>query len=96
MKLELQCMLEKHDIKVDKEAGLPSAGEGGYYGLESCQKKSKEKLKYENRRMAKNHVLNIEVDLNCETWLREMGKISKNSSLIKNHFKHMVLPEDKD
>lgn len=26
MKLELQCMLEKHDIKVDKEAGLRLQG----------------------------------------------------------------------
>lgn len=46
--------------------------------------------------MAKNHALTIEVDLNCEAWLREMGKKSKNISLIKTRLKHVVPPKDKD
>lgn len=88
MKCNLQCMLARDNIKVDKEAGLhPQRKE--VIMEQEVTKKSKEKLQYESRRMAK-------IDLDCEAQLTEMGKKSENSFSVKNHLKHVVPTEDKD
>lgn len=95
MKLELQFMLERDDIKVNKEAGLHLQRKE-IIMEQKLAKKSKEKLQYESRRMAKNHALTTEIDLNCEAYFREMGKKSENISSVKNHLKHVVPTENKD
>lgn len=95
MKLELQCMLERDDIKVDKETSLHMQRKEVIME-QKVAKKSKEKLQCESRRMAKNHALTTEIDLNREAQLREMGKRSENSSSVRNHLKHVVPTENKD
>ena len=55
MKLELQCMLERDDVKADKEAGLHLQSKEVIME-QKVAIKSKEKLQYESK-MAKNHAL---------------------------------------
>lgn len=65
-KLELECLLERDDIKVNQEARLHLQGKEVIMEKKVANK-SKDKLQQENRRMAENHALAVETDVNSGT-----------------------------